>query len=49
MGVYVQTKYGDMPGNDFVLFSALVQHLAPLCLQWQLLQLFPAAYTGDTR
>jgi hypothetical protein len=30
-------------GNVFVLIFALVQHVAPLCLQWPLAQLFPAA------
>jgi hypothetical protein len=28
-------------------FFALVQHVAPLCLQWLLAQLFPAAWTGS--
>jgi hypothetical protein len=33
-------------GNVFVLIFTLVQHVAPLCLQWPLAQLFPAAWAG---
>jgi hypothetical protein len=33
-------------GNVFVLIFVLVEHVAPLCLQWQLAQLFPAAGAG---
>ncbi len=28
----------------FFVYNALVQHVAPLCLQWPLAQLFPAAW-----
>ncbi len=34
-------------GNVFILFFALVQHVAPLCLQWLLAQLFHAAWPGS--
>jgi hypothetical protein len=43
MGVYVQTTNMAMP-FDF----DLVQHVAPLCLQWPLAQLFLAARDGGT-
>jgi hypothetical protein len=34
-------------GNVPVLFIALVQHVVPLHLQWQLAQLFPASFAGS--
>jgi len=36
------------PNKVFVLIFALVQHVVPLCLQWSLAQLLPAAREGST-
>jgi hypothetical protein len=49
MGVYVQTMYMTMPAMVmFCFIFALIQHVAPLCLQWPLAQTFPVAWTGST-
>ncbi len=48
MGVYVQTKQMAMAWECFCFDLALVLHMVPLCMQWPLAQLFPAAWVGGT-
>jgi hypothetical protein len=47
MGVNVQTKKMAMLRECFCLDLASVEHVAPLCLQWPLAQLFPAAWADS--
>ncbi len=47
MGVYVQTMQMSIPWECFHFAFYLVQHVAPLCLKWPMVQLFPAAWAGS--
>ncbi len=48
MGAYAQAKQMAMPRHGFCYDSVLVQHVAPLVLQWPLTQLFPVAWASGT-
>ncbi len=48
MGVYVQAHYIAVPWKCSCFEFALVELVAPLCLQWPMPQLLPVSWASKT-